>query len=501
MYIPALAAKNCELGNNTCTKSLLIRDADDTTTITLLQNLQVQIDHYTFTMLQLQQSNHPKLRAYVISRVGNTLVVRSHRYGFWLTFNQFAEVRIGLTDRHRTTVDGLCGYFNGIAADDRRTPSGTVLLSTDDFGDSWSLNGTQNDACEPHKCPRDLHAAALDLCNNIRSPSFAVCAPLVDAAGFIERCIEFACECLRPSAVLDVRSADQPALAGADQCKCDVLQQYALACLAADAAVHLDRWRAVHECAATTCPVGMVYQDCSRRQCEPTCAPRTAASAPVSERCEETVGSDAATCYPGCYCPTGQLRQGDRCIEAAECADCTCHGDDNGNTAVSTFDGTVQPLRDGDCTVLLSRGGGGALKGVTFEVYVRFGPCADGDQTAHRCVQAFYLFAGGDAAHIRLDAVTNRLTVNDAPVVGVHDLGWLRASRSPASNEWLVRLPKAQIELRFDSRSYELRVPSVRYVFRVVDYALKRMTCTLFHLMFHGYILPDYFHNVTVSSP
>lgn len=30
-------------------------------------------------------------------------------------------------------------------------------------------------------------------------------------------------------------------------------------------------------------------------------------------------------CFPGCYCPPGLLRKGDKCIKASECKDCECN--------------------------------------------------------------------------------------------------------------------------------------------------------------------------------
>lgn len=65
---------------------------------------------------------------------------------------------------------------------------------------------------------------------------------------------------------------------------------------------------------AVECPPSLVYKECYDRVCEPSCA--------------ELVEEDAcpvfkdSTCFPGCFCPDGLVRDGERCVRPTECRDC-----------------------------------------------------------------------------------------------------------------------------------------------------------------------------------
>lgn len=61
------------------------------------------------------------------------------------------------------------------------------------------------------------------------------------------------------------------------------------------------------------CPPPLVHYDCFRKRCEPTCSNvGTGTSCPVED----------GQCFPGCYCPEGKLRKGDKCVVPADCLDC-----------------------------------------------------------------------------------------------------------------------------------------------------------------------------------
>jgi hypothetical protein len=60
------------------------------------------------------------------------------------------------------------------------------------------------------------------------------------------------------------------------------------------------------------CPEGLVYKECFNRACEVTCS-----EIMVDDICPLT-----QECFPGCYCPDGLVKDGDKCISPPECRDC-----------------------------------------------------------------------------------------------------------------------------------------------------------------------------------
>lgn len=115
-----LVLKNCTSGNYICSKELTVNDKSADVTITLYTDLSIAVDGYKFTVEQLQKSTHSKMNAFVINKVGNTIVFVSNVHGFWVTFDEFGDVKIGVSSKYNEKVDGLCGYFNGKMSDDKR---------------------------------------------------------------------------------------------------------------------------------------------------------------------------------------------------------------------------------------------------------------------------------------------------------------------------------------------------------------------------------------------
>ena len=122
------------------------------------------------------------------------------------------------------------------------------------------------------------------------------------------------------SALTTPKSAAAPWSASAEcsealgECACHALGILAQECRNQDAQVDLSGWRSKHDC-IVDCPGGTVYNECNRRACEVTCANRKDADA-----CPEVPD----LCVPGCVCPDGLVRKGDRCVKANECRDCIC---------------------------------------------------------------------------------------------------------------------------------------------------------------------------------
>lgn len=452
-----ILTKNCPSPEQPCEKSIRIRDnrGNSSTTIRLTQKMIVTIDDYEYSIGQLAKSNSAKLKTYVVSKLGTTLVLRSHAFGFWATINSFGDVRLGVSKRlHLASVDGLCGYFNDAPADDKRSPLGGQLANTIEFGNSWQQLGEAGIVCETLACPKDAQSQALDICNQINAGAFARCAFIVDYDRFMEKCIEQTCECLRTA-------GDS---AASERCRCDALQSYAIECLAStddssSTAASLASWRTEHDC-PVTCPLGQHFNECYRRECEPTCADR--------EACPLLAG----TCFSGCYCPPGKVRQADVCIDVTECGNCECFG--RGAAQLLTYD-RQNVTGFANCTALLSRDRRSAVP--AFEIFVQTAPCGSG---SGECANGFLVVHGNNTARLqRMGPRDIRVLVDDRILevipTNVYAYDWLEIIGETVPNmltsslRMNVKLPRAQVHLQWTvpDGTYVLRVPSFKYAARL----------------------------------
>lgn len=453
--------KNCTYGNYVCKKELKIHDKESGLVIVLFTDLTLQLDGYRYAVEQLQKSTYVKMNSFVVSKVGNTIVFVSHVHGFWVIFDEFGDVKVGVTAKHSTKVDGLCGYFNGNGADDKRLPSGEPSKTTVDFGDSWFAEAAdQRIHCEPHACPKDMQDKAWEMCNTVRHESFGLCTNQIDTDRFISKCLETACDCLMMGKDLESDSLSPMTI---KSCKCSMLQNYVADCLAAaDDSIHLDTWRSVHDCQAD-CPPGLVQNDCYSRRCEPTC---------------DTLGVDdcphlPGTCFSGCYCPAGTVRKNEGCVPISECRDCVCDG--FGNSQYVTYDRKNFTF-DGNCTYLLSRDL--IVSDVhTFQVYATLGPCSHDKSTpvvkskklkssSATCTQSLHILYGPHIVHLqrgdnkRIAVLLDGIEVKNLPL----KKNWIEIEAS-AGIDIQIKLPESQVEVAatFDDMSFAIRVPSIKY--------------------------------------
>ncbi|KAG4071830.1 hypothetical protein HA402_005991 [Bradysia odoriphaga] len=444
--------KNCTAGNFICSKELTINDKKANLVITLYTDLSLMLDGYKFTVEQLQKSTHPKMDAFVLNKVGNTIVFVSNLHSFWVTFDEFGDVKIGVCTTYIGKVDGLCGYFNGFASDDKRLPSGEQALSTVDFGDGWFVSPDKTNYCEPRACPKEMQDQAWAICNTITHDSFKSCAKAVNKDRFISKCLETACDCLMASTQL--QSYGSTLQAPLQECKCSMLQNYAVECLTADENVILDTWRSVHEC-EISCAPPLVHKDCYRRKCEPSCDNVQA------NECNYLPGS----CFSGCYCPDGKVRKGNDCVSVSDCKDCVCDG--FGKSQYITYDRNNFTF-DGNCTYLLTRDV--MLKNVhTFQVYTTLGPCESTKKYSNSgsCTQSLHILYGSHIVHLQRDDKKNTITtIVDGIVVNSLPLqkAWIEISLQ-SGREIKIDLPESQVEVKalFDDMSFSISLPSVKY--------------------------------------
>lgn len=388
--------------------------------------------NYSFTVQQLQNSN--RKMSFTVSKNGDNLLYVSHAHGIWLTFDQFGDVKLGISSQYVNQVDGLCGFYSDNKADDKRTPAGVVSPSTVIFGDSWSVSKDTPSECEPHVCPKVLQDAAWTMCNLVKEDVFQSCHAAVDPTRFISKCLETACDCLLTATNGSTALPPKDMLAFTKDCKCSVLKKYVVECMAADETVHLETWRSAHSCEAK-CPVPFVHHDCFRRKCETTC------SNIQSSECTNVPG----TCFSGCYCPSGTVRKDSTCIPISECRDCVCDG--FGKSQYLTYDRKNFTF-DGNCTYLLTRDF--ALKNVhTFQVYATIGPCETKTLSAPKttCTQSFHVIYGNHIVHVQknvrntLDVIVDGLKLKSLP----YSQNWINMVEQGKSLN--ILLPESQVEL------------------------------------------------------
>ncbi|XP_029060196.1 von Willebrand factor isoform X1 [Monodon monoceros] len=218
----------------------------------------------------------------------------SEAYGFVARIDGSGNFQVLLSDRHFNKTCGLCGNFNIFAEDDFRTQEGILTSDPYDFANSWALSSGEQ-RCQRASPPSSMCNVSSELqkglweqCQLLKSASvFARCHPLVDPEPFVALCERMLCTC------------DQGLL-----CPCPVLLEYARAC--AQQGMLLYGWTD-HSSCRPDCPVGMEYKACVSP------CPRDCRSLHVSEVCQQQ-------CVDGCSCPEGQLLDGGRCVESAECS-------------------------------------------------------------------------------------------------------------------------------------------------------------------------------------
>lgn len=400
-----LVSKRCD--KMSCKKELEILDKSSSIVIKFYQDLMVDFNGYKYTVEQLQKS--PSATTFVVSKNGDTIIFVSHIHGFWVKFNNFGDVEIGVSQKYRYTVDGLCGYYNEFPEDDKRLPNGDAAVSTVEFGDSWKMPDRSMDDCEPHVCPKQIQDQAWEMCNAVRHESFGVCGKTMDIDKFVSRCIETACECLKETSAATAGTKTSPMkMVSTSKCKCAILQKFATDCMAADNNAHLDMWRSIHGC-EITCPQPLVHKDCYRRRCEFSCENMNPESCPYLP----------GQCFSGCYCPDGMVRKGQNCVVAAhECRDCVC--DNLGRTDFVTYDGKNFTFA-GNCTYLMTRDLviPGKIK-PDFQIYASFGECVANQKGAKlnlSCAKKLFVVSGDKVLKIALvDEYKMKMSISDTEI-------------------------------------------------------------------------------------
>ncbi|XP_053087183.1 alpha-tectorin isoform X3 [Pangasianodon hypophthalmus] len=234
---------------------------------------------------------------------GGSIVI-STDFGLVVTYDTYRYVTINVPYEYQNSTCGLCGNFNYRQDDDFRTPSGEILSSDLEFGNSWKAQGDNDPGCEKTQCS-GLECAGCttdqsNLYNNsdhcgimadINGP-FANCHSSLSPQTFINSCVYDLC----------VGGGYQPIL-------CGTISVYATQCQ--QQGIQLGQWRRPGFC-EMPCPVHSHYEF------QGTSCPATCSNPSAPSHC--TLPNQES-----CICDAGYVLSGGECVLQSNCG-CTFEG-------------------------------------------------------------------------------------------------------------------------------------------------------------------------------
>ncbi|KAK0088266.1 hypothetical protein PV326_004912 [Microctonus aethiopoides] len=432
---PNYLEKHCEIRHQPCIQVLAITIDNDV--IVLHPDMHVTINEYEFSPKQVNHlgDRHGTFR---ISKIGNIIHFVCDKYGFWLIWDENSNVKIGIKTQSMHEIDGLCGYFDGNINNDRQKPDGTQAITSEDFGNSWTMDGTPE--CKQQTCPRHIIEQAHEICDNINDRSFAVCNNIIDKQKYLSRCLETTCMCINSNITKE-------------NCRCRALNSFATDCQAANSNIDLSTWRNILNC-PMNCPAPFIYKDCFRNKCEMSCD-----NLLEIDPCPKMAG----VCFSGCFCPDGTIRNGDNCIPASECRDCVCNG--FGNSNFINFDKKNFTFT-GNCTYVLSRDvisevrvKNGIENDNTYQILMTNVPCQ-----REICTEAISVIYKGHYLHIEQNKNSKQfLLALDGEAIDKlpYKISWIIIENN-LDNDLTLLIPAIQLQVMFyhHNFAFTIRLPS-----------------------------------------
>ncbi|XP_050164389.1 IgGFc-binding protein-like [Myiozetetes cayanensis] len=233
----------------------------------------------------------PSAGVQVLSSGFYTMVMTD--FGLRVKFDGNHRVEVTLPSTFGQKVCGMCGNYNGMAADDFLNPEGMLEPDSTSLGNSWEVS--KNSSCSAGPLPTPA-------CNDTDKQVIAssrFCGLLTDTSGPFQICHAV----LSPSSYFETCSYDLCELGLHQETLCKSLQSYADACQALG--VQIPVWRNATFC-PITCPANSHYEPCAAA-CPATCVDPMA---PVT--C-------SLPCVEGCVCDSGYLLYHDRCVPSQQC--------------------------------------------------------------------------------------------------------------------------------------------------------------------------------------
>ncbi|XP_054860582.1 alpha-tectorin-like [Amphiprion ocellaris] len=197
-------------------------------------------------------------------------------------------VRLTVPSSYNSSLGGLCGNNNGNPHDDFRTPSGTLVNSSQAFGDSWRNGSLAAQCVESINHNSTTNYSSNEYCGILTSPHgpFAPCNTTVDPQQQLDACVNI------------LRGSRDPTSA-----LCEVLRDYVLMCQ--QRGITLGQWRNATAC-AQTCPANSHYELCGS-SC-PSACPSLSFPFTCVTRCQD-----------GCQCDDGFVLNGNQCVPPTSC--------------------------------------------------------------------------------------------------------------------------------------------------------------------------------------
>ena len=168
-----------------------------------------------------------------VLRIGSNLHVILPTIGVRIFWDGLWRVQVTVSKEWSNRVCGMCGNYDGNAANDFQDPDGNVVGTPNEFGESWETDDTRL-VCTPPidaACSTEDQARATERCAGMRSDVFSACNRVVDPTTFFNDCVVDGCNC---------EEEDKTA------CFCENFAAYAAVCTAAG--VPVTGWRNLLEC-------------------------------------------------------------------------------------------------------------------------------------------------------------------------------------------------------------------------------------------------------------
>ncbi|CAG5906659.1 unnamed protein product [Menidia menidia] len=197
-------------------------------------------------------------------------------------------VRVTAPGVYSGSLGGLCGNYNGPSYDDFQTPNGTLVNSSQAFGDSWRDGSLTAHCVEGRNGPTATNYNSSEYCGILSSPQgpFTPCWAVMDPWQQVDACVDITSSSRDPPSTL-----------------CEVLRDYALMCQ--QKGVSLGQWRNATSC-ELTCPSNSHYELCG------TSCPSACPSLSFPFTCD-------TPCQDGCQCDDGFVLNGNQCVQPTSC--------------------------------------------------------------------------------------------------------------------------------------------------------------------------------------
>ncbi|XP_075139481.1 uncharacterized protein LOC142214433 [Leptodactylus fuscus] len=280
----------CGSSGTTCSKKIRM----------FLGNYEMTLGDQKFDVVKKDSGNYVPFK---VRHQGIYMVVEAQN-GLAMIWDKKTSLFVKLDPKYEGKVSGLCGNFDGNAANDLVTRSRSMVGDIVEFGNSWKVFSRCPNAVEiKDTCASNPYRKAWSQkqCSIITSGVFVSCHGVVDPVKFYEACVNDACAC---------------DTGGDCDCFCTAVAAYAQACSEAGQCI---RWRTPN-----ICPVFCDFYN-QQGHCE---WHYKACGAPCLKTCMNPTG----VCFnkliglEGCYptCPEDRPyfdEESMRCVASCHCYD------------------------------------------------------------------------------------------------------------------------------------------------------------------------------------